>query len=59
MTSHDIRHRLNQINRYLVDALRSCGYSKDYAEAIKNTISAICMLGDDLDKDTTKGEERV
>jgi hypothetical protein len=57
MTTHEIRHRLTTINKYLAEALRSCGYTKDYEEAIKNTISSVCQLGDDLEK--TTGEERV
>jgi predicted nucleic-acid-binding Zn-ribbon protein len=57
MTTHEVRHRLNKINKYLVESLRSCGYTKDYEEAIKNTISLNCALGDDLGKIT--GEERV
>ena len=50
MTTHGIRHKLNKINKYAVECLLGCGYVKDYDTAIKNIITAICQLGDDLDK---------
>jgi len=51
MKTHEIRHRLTKINKSLVVALRECGYTSDYAEAMRKTIVEICQLGDALDKE--------